>query len=77
VDAGLLNMITFKKPLPAAIKPTPTDNFHTSLAIFSHKTFYRHQQLHVFAPFHGLDPSLCRSRAKVFLKKRFIAPIYI
>jgi hypothetical protein len=38
VDAGLLNMLNFKKPLAAAIKPTPTDNFHTSHAIFFHKT---------------------------------------
>jgi hypothetical protein len=31
VDAGLLNMLSFKKPLAAAIKPTPTDNFHKTL----------------------------------------------
>ena len=38
MDASLLNMLSFKKPLVVAIKPTPTDNFHTSHAIFSHKT---------------------------------------
>jgi hypothetical protein len=55
MDAGLLNTPSFKKPLAAAIKPTPTDNFHRSHAIFPTKLLT--QELHVFAPFQGPDPS--------------------
>jgi hypothetical protein len=36
---GLFDTLTFNKPLPTPIKPTPTGNFHHDIqAIFSHKT---------------------------------------
>jgi len=43
VDAGLLNMLNFKKPLAAAIKPAPTDNFHTSHANVFPQNSYHHK----------------------------------
>ena len=45
-DAGLLNMLSFQKPLAAEIKPTPTHNFHTSHAIFFHKTLITTKDAH-------------------------------
>jgi len=57
-------MLSFKKPLAAAIKPTPTANFHQVTRPFS-KKLLSPQELHAVASFHGPDPSQCRSRAKV------------
>ena len=54
-------MLSFKKPLAAAIKPTPTDNFHTSHAIFFHKLLLP-QELHVL---HHLTALTRRSVAPV------------